>query len=110
MANLRTLQRQAAERLGLAKQLLQQRASMQRCDLSEVEYLCFRTGCSVHEAEQLVAQLSAEKRCDIPTAAERATGRGLKLKIHRWPRPVKAGDRCYCSERIADDPLVKALA
>lgn len=110
MATLRTLERQASERLEMAKALLQQRAELLRCGLSEVEFLCFRLGCSIHQAEHLVAQLSSEARCDIPTAAERASGRGLKLKVHRWPRPVKVGDRCYCSERVADAPLVKALA
>lgn len=110
MPTLRTLERKSAERLQQARQFLEQRSRAERCDLTPVEYLLFRMGCSIAQAEHLVAQLSAAKQCDIPTAAERATGRGPRLKVHRWEKPVKEGDRCYCQERIADQPVVKALA
>lgn len=54
MPTLRTLERRRAERVEMTRTLLQQRASMERVELSEVEFVCFRLGCSIAEGEALV--------------------------------------------------------
>lgn len=48
--------------------------------------------------------------CDRATAEEKRTGRTTgRIKLHRWRRPVKVGDRCYCGERVADAIIAKVL-
>ena len=51
--------REAAEqRLRMAREFLYMRGTLQRCTLSESEWLRFQLGCSADEAERLVAELS----------------------------------------------------
>ena len=50
----------AQQRLQLARQFLQQRASMLRNTMTPAEYLAFRLGCTYQEAERLVGQLKEE--------------------------------------------------
>ncbi len=59
MKQLKTLRKEAEERKQLAKQFLQQQDGMIRMQLSPVEWLCFKLGCSALEAETLIAELAA---------------------------------------------------
>jgi hypothetical protein len=47
-----------AERVRMARTLVDQRASMQPMDLSAAGWVSFRLGCSMQEAEELVAEAS----------------------------------------------------
>lgn len=57
MPTMKTVKKEAAERRALAKQFLEQRSAMLRMNLTPVEYLCFRLGCSLLVAEKLVEEL-----------------------------------------------------
>lgn len=57
MPTLRALEKRHAERVAMARTLLEQRASMQRMNLSPVEWVCFRLGCSIAEGERLVQEV-----------------------------------------------------
>jgi hypothetical protein len=58
MTTLRTLEKQRAERVVAVKNLLEQHAQMTaagRMNLSELEWVLFKLGCSINEGEKLIA-------------------------------------------------------
>jgi hypothetical protein len=61
MPTMKAVQKKADERRALAKQFLQQRSAMLRMNLTPVEYLCFRLGCSILVAEKLVEELKEQE-------------------------------------------------
>jgi hypothetical protein len=44
-----------ADRVKMVRTLLEQRAGMERCALSELEWVRFRLGCHISEARKLIA-------------------------------------------------------
>lgn len=51
---------------------------------------------------QHVAMTTGERACDVVESKR-------FVPIHRWPKPVAVGDRCFCGDRIADPILVQIL-
>jgi hypothetical protein len=58
MPTLRTLEKRRAERVVGVRNLLEQHAQMKaagRMNLSELEWVLFKLGCSINEGEKLIA-------------------------------------------------------
>lgn len=60
MPTLRTLEKQRAERIVMVRNLLAQHAEMKaagRMNLSELEWVLFKLGCSIREGQLLLAEV-----------------------------------------------------
>ncbi len=77
MPSLSVSDKWRAERVKAVRTLLEQRASMERMNLSELEWVLFRLGCSIAEAEKLI-KLAGQ--CD--TCAGRGKLRGKDLDAY----------------------------
>jgi hypothetical protein len=58
MTTLRTLEKRREERVKMVRTLLEQHVEMKaagRMNLSELEWVLFRLGCSINEGEKLIA-------------------------------------------------------
>jgi hypothetical protein len=95
MPTLRTLEKRRAERVVAVRNLLEQHAQMKeagRMNLSELEWVLFRLGCSIAEGEKLIAEVRGHE------TVKDAAGAGYE----RWTCRSCDGATCLRAPHMSD--------